>query len=155
MFGIVIGSLCFLALIGVLVHGRRRWRGYGCGSGYGPGLHGPRWFLRSLFTRLGTSAAQEKVIVEAADELRQQGEKLRGEWASSRADVAEAMRADPLDEARLGKAFARHDGLMAELRKAATGAMAKVHAVLDADQRRALAQLIENPSRFHGFGCGC
>ena len=154
MFGIIVGTLCFLALIGVLAHGRRRrWAGRGCGHG-GYGMSGPRWWLRGVFERLGTSPSQEKVIVEVANEVREEGRKLWGEWEKSKADLAEALRAEPLDEAKVAQAFERHDGLFAQLRKSALAALGKVHGVLDPDQRRALAQMIEHPYRCHD-SCGC
>lgn len=158
MFGIIVGTLCLLGLIHVLRRGR--WHhgyGHGCGPGYGGyGMGGPRFWLRNTFMRLGTSPSQEKVIVEAANDLRDQAGKLWAEAQKSKADLAEAMRADPLDSAKVQAAFARHDGLMAELRKASLDALAKVHAVLDPEQRKRLASMLERPYGFgfHG-GCAC
>lgn len=153
MFGIIVGTLCLLGLIHVLRRGRWHSRGYHGGCGYGGyGMGGPRFWLRAAFSRLGTSTAQEKVIVEAAEELHEKSSKLWTEWQQSRADVAEAMRAQPLDSARVEAAFARHDGLMAELRKASLGALGKIHEVLDPEQRKKLAAMIERP---YGFASGC
>ncbi|MGC4120117.1 MAG: periplasmic heavy metal sensor [Myxococcales bacterium] len=153
MFGIIIGTLCLLGLIHVLRRGR--WHhgyGHGCGGHHGGyGLGGPRFWLRRTFERLGTSAAQEKVIVEAANELHEHGGKLWTEFAQSKADLAEALRAEPMDSGKVQAAFARHDSLMADLRKATVDALGKIHAVLDPEQRKRLAQMIERP---HGFGFG-
>jgi hypothetical protein len=160
MFGILIGTLCLLGLIAV-VRGRRWRHGYGHGRGgwgYSPyrgyGVDGmgagPRWMLRSLFYRLGTSPSQEKVILEAVSSLRDQSGKLRGEWQQSKSEIAQAVRGEALDETKVQGTFKRHDGLLSELRKAALDAMAKVHAVLDPDQRKALAKLVEHPHRHAG-----
>ena len=154
MLGIITGTLCLLGLIAVVRHGRWHRRHHGCGPhSYGYGVSGPRWFLRSLFLRLGTSAAQEKVIVDATRELHSQKDKLWTEWQQSKADLAEALRAEPLDQARVQAAFARHDGLMGELRKGVVEALGKIHGVLDPEQRKALASAIEHPWRYHHSPC--
>jgi Spy/CpxP family protein refolding chaperone len=153
MFGIVIGTLCLVALVAVVRRGRYWGYAHGCGPAHGHGMGRPRFMLRKLFMRLGTSPSQEKVIVEAVNELRTQGDKLRSEWRQSKADLAEAIRAEPLDQGKVEGAFARHDGLMAELHKAATDTLAKVHVVLDPEQRRLLASMLEHPHRWSSCSC--
>ena len=160
MFGILIGTLCLLGLIAV-VRGRRWRHGYGYGpgcGGWGYGVDGmgggPRWMLRSIFYRLGTSPSQEKVILEAVGSLRDQGGNLWGEWQQSKSELAQAVRGETLDESRVQGAFTRHDGMLSELRKAALDAMVKIHSVLDAEQRKALAKILEQPHRYAGaWGC--
>jgi hypothetical protein len=178
MLGFVIGTLCLIGLVKTLRWGRRH-RAYGYGYGYGgcgsSGFHGfsghgpfggdhhggwgdggggfggwgPGAMLRSLFQRLDTTPGQEKVILSAVDELREAGRKLRGEAGQTRADVAKAMRSPGFDEVLFGEMFARHDTSVEELRKAAVGAMAKIHDALDEKQRARLADLIESgPSYF-------
>jgi Heavy-metal resistance len=162
MFGIIIGTLCLIALIGV-VRGRSWRRGGGLHGGCGPWGYrpfrgcgpydmggGPRWMLRSLFYRLGTSPSQEKVILDAVGALRDQTGKLWGEWQQSRSELAEVLRGEALDEARIQGAFARHDGLIAQLRQVALDGIGKVHAVLDPEQRKRLASLLEHPHRYAG-----
>jgi hypothetical protein len=119
--------------------GRRGWEGGGYdrhgehGGGWedGGGWGGPGVFLRALFQRLDTTPGQEKVIVAAYDELREAGQKARGEIRASRADLARAMRSPAVDEVLFGEMFARHDTALEALRKAAVGATAKVHEALD------------------------
>ena len=154
MIGFLIGTVCLVGLFMVLRRGRR----FGCGSGWGGwgrhrrgrwGGHGHEswqggWFLRGLFEELDASPAQEKVIRDAADELRDNARKLRDEVRGSRGDVAQAVRSTSFDETRIGEVFARHDAAIEAMRKAAVGAVAKVHAVLDDRQRERLADLIQS-----------
>src|SRR5580692_2500158 len=125
MLGFVIGTLCLIGLIKTLRWGRRHGgggcgygrhggfgrRGWGGGGGEygdhgggwgggwgGGGWGGPSVFLRMLFQRLETTPGQEKVIVAAYEEMREAGQKARGEIKASRADVAKAMRSESIDE---------------------------------------------------------
>jgi hypothetical protein len=160
MFGILVGTLCLLGLIAV-VRGHRYRHGFGygggCGWGFSPfrgygvhGMGGPRWMMRSLFVRLDTSPSQEKVILDAVGALRDQAGRLWGEWRQSKSELAEALRGEALDEEKIQGAFARHDGLLAQLRQVALDAVGKVHAVLDPEQRKRLAAMLENPHRYAG-----
>ena len=173
MIGFIIGTLCLIGLIKVL----RRGRGGGCGRGDrggrgwgGRGWGGPPWargghrrrggwggdgaFMYGLFEALDATPAQEKVIREAADELRGGAEGLRGEVRASRGDVAAAVRSPSLDETRIGEVFARHDAALEKMRRAAVGAVARVHAVLDDRQRERLAELLEHGPWAGGRGEG-
>jgi len=104
---------------------------------------GRRFFLRRLSRHLDATPAQEQVIANAIDELREAGSKVRGEGRKSRADVAGAFRRPQFDEVALGELYARHDRALEELRKAFVGAGARVHDALDDKQRARLADLIE------------
>ena len=183
MCGFLLGTACLIGLLVTLARGRGgyggpwRRRGYvwgGGGCGYagrsswegGPGgeqaqqdhhhrrgWSGNRWFLRGLFERLDTTPGQEKVIIAAIDEMRDAAETLRGEVRKTREDVAKAARSPSFDETVMGEAFARHDQGLETMRKAAVGAMARIHAVLDERQREKLADIIESgPNFFGGFG---
>jgi hypothetical protein len=177
MFGFVIGAVCLIGLIKVLRHGRHGgcgggWRGHGGGCGGhrhgGWGHHrgwddrdgdrggwghrggwGDRseWFLRAVFERLDATPAQEKVIKSAVDEVREAGRAAKDELKKSRVDVAKAVRGPTIDEVFFGDLFARHDSAIESVRKAAIGAIAKVHDALDEKQRERLADLIEEGPR--------
>ncbi|WP_437679900.1 Spy/CpxP family protein refolding chaperone [Sorangium sp. So ce131] len=165
MLGFVIGTACLIGLIMALRRGRYacgapwaaephpfRRRGFGGFGGFG---FRRRFFLSFLFDRLDTTPAQEKVIVSALDELRAAADAQRGELRGTRADVAAALRSPSLDETRLGELFARHDTAIEALRKAAVGALGKVHAVLEDRQREELADLVEiGPAAFRGGWSG-
>ena len=186
MLGFIIGTACLIGLIKVLRRGRGGY-GYGCGGGgcggggrfrghrdhdggrdheggfrrYGWGGWGggPGFFLRAIIEQLDATPEQEKVIATAFREVRDEASKNREEMRRSRADIAKAMRSPGFDEVLLGELFARHDTAMEAMRRTVTGALAKVHVVLDEKQRNHLADLIENgpgffrrgPSRRRGF----
>jgi hypothetical protein len=99
--------------------------------------------MRHLFEALDTSPGQEKEIRSAFDELLDEARAMRKEANDSRADVAQALRGAFFDETRMGELFARHDDGLDKLRRAVVGALARVHAVLDENQRTRLADLIE------------
>ena len=189
MLGIIIGTVCLIGLVKVLRHGRGGYGyGGGCGrggwggggrfrggrdqeGGYGRDEGGFRWggwggwgggpgfILRAIIEQLDATPEQEKVIVAAFREVRNEAAKNREEVRKSREDVAKAMRSPGFDEVLLGELFARHDTAIEGMRRAFTGALAKVHVVLDEKQRNDLAELIENgpgffrrgPSRRRGF----
>jgi hypothetical protein len=133
----------------------RHWgrRDEGEGEARGEGF-GKRYFLRWLFERLDTTPGQEKVILEAFDEIREAMKKAKGEWRASFSDFAKAIRGAEFDHGAVGEAFVRHDGVFEQARMAVITALQKVHEALDEKQRASLADLIEAaPGRFKGrFG---
>jgi Spy/CpxP family protein refolding chaperone len=178
MLGMLIGTVCLIGLIKTLRWGRRGggWghrghRGHGgCGGGgYGRrgwggggpwdgddergGGWGPGAFMRGMFRRLDTTPGQEKVIVQAIDEMRAAAREARGEARTSRTDVAKALRSESFDAVLFGEMFARHDTTLEGVRKAAVGAFAKIHDALDEKQRARLAEMLESgPGFFRGGG---
>jgi Spy/CpxP family protein refolding chaperone len=158
MFGFLIGTLCLIGLIKVT---RGHGRGYGHhGYGYGHG-HGHwgggrssrrRWALRWGFRRLGTSAAQEKVILEAADSLDGQREKLFDELRASREDLKSALRGESFDEAKFRTAFERQQQVLASLQESVLDNARKVFDVLQPDQRKLVAEALEGRGRHCGEG---
>jgi hypothetical protein len=148
MIGFFIGTVCLMGLIAVVRRGRRWHHGYGHhgwghhGGGGGWG-RGPRFFLRRLFVELGTSPSQEKVIVSAAEELQGTFAQMRGEFGSTRSDLAQALRNANFSAESMGEVFARHDEALRKVRETATGALARVHEVLDESQRATLASFLE------------
>jgi hypothetical protein len=172
MFGFVIGAICLIGLIKLLRRGRYGggcgggWRGQGGGCGHrGGGWRGyrgwddrdgdrghgwgggPEWFLRAVFDRLDATPAQEKVIKSAVEEVREAGRAAKDEFKKSRSEVAKAVRGPAIDEVFFGELFSRHDSAIESVRKAAVGAIAKVHDALDEKQRERLADLIEEGPR--------
>ncbi len=77
-----------------------------------------------------------------------------GELRRTRDDMAEALRAETLDEARIDAVFARHDEAIAALRGATREALRKVHATLEPKQRERLSELVEWGPMGVGIG-GC
>lgn len=112
----------------------------------------PSFALRGLFSRLDTTPGQEKVIRAAAHEIFGAMAPLRGELDDSRRDIAQAVRTGTVDEVAMGELFARHDEKLREARKTFIGALAKVNEVLDEDQRKRLADLLDRGGHFESFG---
>ena len=160
MFGVFFGTLCLVGLFATLKHRRH---GYAFGGPFGLGRHSHyghppwaerfarerrRWWLRGLFERLDTTPGQEKVIMKGIDAVTDQMETGRRELRDVRRQVAQALGGDVLDEAVLSTALERVEDLMAKSKLELTHALTEIHAALDGEQRRELAELIaEGPRR--------
>lgn len=124
-------------------HERGRGRGGFAGfRGWGPRA----WVSRlseGLSQRLDLTPAQEKVLVQSITEVRESFRKGRGELRETRRDVAKAFRADTFDAESMGETFSRHNNSIDEVRKAVTGALARLHEALDEGQRAKLAEMLE------------
>lgn len=166
MLGFIIGTVCLIGLIRVLRRGRG-WHGYGCGYGpHGYGYddtfgHGPmggggprRWFLRSLFQRLETTPGQEKAIIAAIDELRENRRVIGEELQQTRGDVARVVAGGLVDDNSLEDTFARQDRLLAQLRVSFVEAMKKITEVLDERQRKQIADMLQGGGFFRRWGGG-
>lgn len=160
MFGFLIGFLSLFGLIAVLKSGRRCGRGWHGGGWHGRHGHhgwhgehggGSRGWLRWISSRLDATRGQEKEIAQAVEEFLGKARELRREGKASRDDVAKVLRNDSLDETQLGELFSRHDDALRELQKAFAGALGRIHAALEPEQRAKLAELIESGPRM-GFG---
>jgi hypothetical protein len=153
MVGFIIGAVVAIGIVKAL----RRHHGWGgaCGRGYGMGYHGgygpgwggggPRsWFLRSLFERLETSPGQEKAILAALEELRENRRALRDEARQTRDDIARVVAGGLVEDGSLEETFHRHDRLAAQLRVSFVEALKKVTEVLDEGQRKKIARFLES-----------
>lgn len=151
MLGFIFGTVCLIGLVKVLRrgggwHGHGHWGHHAYGPAYGPGagFGGPRrWFLRSLFERLETTPGQEKAIVAALDELRENRKVLRIEAEQTRGDLGRAVAGGLIDDSTLEETFARHDRQLAQLRVSFVEALKKITEVLDERQRKQIAGLLE------------
>jgi Arc/MetJ-type ribon-helix-helix transcriptional regulator len=149
MFGFFIGTACLLGLVAVARRGRHRHHfGYG-GWRHGRGGLRGRFFLRRVMERLDTTPGQEKVIREAIHDLKEDAFGLRGEVRSTRAELAQALRAPELDRESIDRVFAKHDEVIEKLRASLLDTAEKVHTTLDEQQRKQLADMIEaGPFRY-------
>jgi Heavy-metal resistance len=172
MIGFILGTVCLLGFGKALARHRYGWRsGYsrwGRGGGYGAWHHqhdrdsgwqsrGESWALRPLFEKLETTPGQEKVIVQAFDELGATRKNLRGKAQEWRDELSKALRAPIFDETTVGTLSASIENTFLELRKAGIDAFAKVHDALDDRQRGLLADAVESgfgPLFGMGFGAG-
>lgn len=133
-------------------HGGDGWDGdRGEEAGDGPRARGPgrKAALRWLFERLDTTPGQEKVILEAVDQIFEAAKQAKGEWRLSFGDVAKAMRGEEFGHDSVGDAWVRHDALFEKVRLSVVTALQHVHAALDDKQRKILSELLE---RGGGFG---
>ena len=67
---------------------------------------------------------------------------LREGFSTSRAGLADALAGDAVDASALESLFEREMARAAEVKSAAAAAFARVHAALDARQRRILSELV-------------
>ena len=149
MIGIIVGTAVAVGLFSIARRARRRMygrmyamNGGGCGGG-GRGYGCRRWLMRWLFEKLDTTPGQEKVIMGALAELRDNRAALREELDQTRSDIARVVRGGLVDDAALEEAFARHDRLLARLRVSFVEATRKATEALDERQRKAFADMVE------------
>ncbi|MCG8420242.1 MAG: hypothetical protein MJE77_20105 [Proteobacteria bacterium] len=149
MFGFVFGIACLYGLSRA-VRGRGcapyRWRmrhrfGHGHHRDYRSHASSLLW---DVLDHLDTSPGQEKVIRAEIAKLFDQAHSAKRVWRRSGDDVARAIRTESFDPTTLAEAFSAQDSALAELRDAVTGALARIHEVLDARQREKLAEMFES-----------
>lgn len=141
MWGFLFGTACLAGLFHTLRRGRH--------FGRSPGRWGWRGPLRRVFQRLDTSPGQEKVFVQAADDVAASFGKLRGELEASRTAMARALRGEQFEAGALRELTERQEAQLADLREVLRTSLARIHEALDPRQREDLADLIE-----HGPGMG-
>jgi Spy/CpxP family protein refolding chaperone len=165
MIGIVVGTLCLVALVAT-VRRRHHWDyGYGpaWGAGYRDGCYAAPWephaharglgrrnLLRALFTRLDTTPGQEKAIVALLEQAREQARAQRRELREARREVAAVIGSDVLDRATLEAALAGPRRLAAGLQDGLVTLLLGLHAQLDDKQRRVLGELLADGSLLRG-----
>jgi uncharacterized membrane protein YccC len=150
MLGTVIATVAVTLLVMLLFRGLRR-RCFRRPLRFR--RRGRRFALDRLFARLGTTPGQEAEIERALDDLaRESRPVLHGELRQSRRDLGQALREDDLDAERLGDLFARHDATLDQLRKAAVGALSRIHEALEPQQRVRLADMLLGGARWRGGG---
>jgi uncharacterized membrane protein len=159
MFGFIFGVLFAMGAMG-FARRRRRWRRHGHPGHRGPwGHHHHSWHddldpgefgsrrrggpLGGLFARLETTPAQEREIRDAIGEVKKSARGARGRLKDLGDDLANAMRKEDLDADTLGMLLANQDSAVDEVKKELVGALARVHHVLDSDQRERLARFLE------------
>jgi Spy/CpxP family protein refolding chaperone len=166
MLGFILGAACVIG-VGRMLR-RRAWHGrFGYGGhdggcqghgGYGMRFRGVgpfrsgRWALRALFERLETTPGQERAILSALDELRENRKVVRDELKQTKGDLARAIEGGLIDDASLEESFARHDRLLAQLRVGFVEALKKMTEALDEPQRKQLAQWLEGGFFRRGWG---
>jgi Spy/CpxP family protein refolding chaperone len=134
-------------------HHHHGWGAHGH-HGWSAGRGGSRGVLRGLFTRLDTTPGQEKAILTALDGLRERVHSARQELLGAGKELAAAFGGELLDQAALEALFARKVALGQAVGEELRAFIAVVHEALDPEQRRRLAELIEDGSLFDVLGGG-
>jgi hypothetical protein len=112
--------------------------------GFGGGFRGgPFRIFRFVSERLDLTPAQEKVVRQSMEEVREVFAKHRSTLKDSRHDVAKAFRASSFDAVMMGDLFGKHDAAIEDVRKAVVGSLSRVHDALDEKQRERLAEMLE------------
>lgn len=154
MFGFIIGTASLIGLVTLLR--RRHWYAHG-----GWGWHGERpgggrrtWMLRWLFRHLDTTAGQEKVFNEAAEDLEGRMREIRSDLEQLRKEMARGLRLPQYDPSAVREAFAQQRARMEGLEEALVAHLGKIHEALDERQRGVLAELVQDGPRRAMRHCG-
>jgi len=135
-----LGALAVLFFLGAarraFWHRRfRRWRG-----------RGP-FALRFLSARLGARPEQERVLSAEAEALAAEIHALRDDLAGARSEVADLVAGSALDADAVSAAIERRLVKLAQVRARLAGALVRLHAALDPEQRQRLAELLRHGPR--------
>jgi uncharacterized membrane protein len=133
----------------------------GCGGGHHHGWHGGpwshhgyrrNWMLHGMLARLDASPAQERVIINEVDRVRERLWTAKSSLRDGRADLGAAIRGPVLDDAALGAVLGRVDAATGEARAAVLDALRNIHAVLDDKQRAILGDMLDHGSPWRRGG---
>jgi len=131
--------------------GGRHWGGRGHhaegeadgeGEGFGGGSFGVRRPLRFLAYKLELDERQVAELARILDELKTERAQAEVDRRRSLSGFADAVAGATYDAARANEAAALRVATAERLRTAVTGALGKLHALLEDDQRARLAYLI-------------
>jgi uncharacterized membrane protein len=110
--------------------------------------------LRALFARLDTTPGQEREIRSAIEEAQRTAFDAREGLKGAREEIAKAIRGESFDDVAVGEASARADTTASRVKDALANALRRIHAVLDANQRERLAEIVANGPGFGRRGWG-
>jgi Spy/CpxP family protein refolding chaperone len=132
-------------------HGHGHGHGYEEGASFGGGDHdgdfsgggfGVRRPLRFLAWKLELSDSQVAELARILNDLKTERAQAAVDNRRTTAAFADLVGGESLDETKLGEAAAERVKSAERLRDAVVKALAKIHAILDAEQRSRLAYLI-------------
>jgi len=112
------------------------------GGGFGGGPFGVRRPLRFLAYKLELDEKQVAELARILDDLKTERAQGEVDRRRSLSGFADAVAGPTFDAARAQESAALRVATAERLRDAVTGALAKLHALLDDDQRERLAYLI-------------
>jgi Spy/CpxP family protein refolding chaperone len=137
MFGYAFAVACLAALFVV----QRRGHHHG---------HRHRHHRRGPWRAIDARPEQRDALAGVMRELRDELEPMREILGRSRSAVAEALRGDDPAPAAVDATFEMHKEALDAAQRALGDAFAKVHAILDPEQRERLAKMIERSGRHCG-----
>jgi Spy/CpxP family protein refolding chaperone len=114
----------------------------GDSEGFGGGAFGVRRPLRFLAYKLELDERQVGELARILDELKTERAQAEVDRRRSLSAFADAVGGDTFDDARAKQAANQRVATAERLRDAVTGALGRLHALLDKDQRERLAYLI-------------
>jgi hypothetical protein len=114
--------------------------------GHGSGGRGVRRPLRFLAWKLELDEEQLGEVAKILSELKTEDAQGEVDRAKRLAAFADAVSEPAFDAARAGEGAALHVASAERMRSASLRALERLHAVLDAEQRRTLAYLIRTGS---------
>jgi Spy/CpxP family protein refolding chaperone len=132
--------------------GARQWAGRGGpggggaeegeGEGFGGGAFGVRRPLRFLAYKLELDERQVAELARILDELKTERAQAEVDRRRSLSAFADAVASDTFDDGKAKQAAGARVATAERLRDAVTSALARLHALLEKDQRERLAYLI-------------
>jgi len=116
--------------------------GEGGDGGFGSGPFGVRRPLRFLAYKLGLDQRQVSELAKILDELKTERAQAEVDRRRTTSAFADAVSGEVFDEARAAEAARLRVAASERVRDAVTKALARMHALLDQEQRERLAYLI-------------
>jgi uncharacterized membrane protein len=123
-------------------HGRAGFYAGGFEPGDPGGGFGVRRPLRFLAHKLELNESQLEVFARALDELKTERAQAAVDQRRRVSTLAEALERSDFDESKLREAGDQQEKSASQVRAAVESALRKMHAVLDAEQRKRLAYLL-------------
>ncbi|MDB5216299.1 MAG: hypothetical protein JWO86_4226 [Myxococcaceae bacterium] len=120
----------------------RGFRGWGWGRGGHRGGIGGSFWLRMLFARLDTTPGQEREIKAAIEDLRDRAKDAKSGMIETRESLGKSIAGETFDDVAFEAVSARVDATSEKMKDALSGALKRIHAVLDPKQRERLADLV-------------
>ena len=114
----------------------------GDAEGFGGGAFGVRRPLRFLAYKLELDERQVSELARILDELKTERAQAEVDRRRSLSAFADAVAGDTFDDAKAKQAANQRVATAERLRDAVTGALGRLHTLLDKDQRERLAYLI-------------
>lgn len=147
MLGFLFGTLCLIGLAKVVrgPHHRSFHGHHGhpnrCGHGSQGTRRRGRGFERAaaeMFKRkLDLDDDQADLVDHAFRDLAEAGRTFQEAMRTQKQDLAEAFRAEEVDETGLASLYAAQDEALQTFRRSAVSVLKQIHAVLEPDQREA------------------